>query len=94
MWPDVQNTKGSGCDYLCGCLLGGSHRPRRKSCQFPAAREKLVLTDPARDNLSAVKSESLAAAVIGYCSMPAMLSYILRGFFSKICKLKTVGYLL
>lgn len=52
-----------------------------------------MLTDPVCDNLSAVKSESLAAAVICYCNMPAVLSYILRGFFSKMRILKNVGYL-
>jgi len=95
-WPDVQNTKSSGCDYLCDRLLGGSHRPRRKSCRFPAVREKSVLTDPACDSLSAVKLESRAAAVVCSCSMPAGFSYSLRGFFpfSSVCKLKDAGYLL
>ena len=42
---------------------GGHSQPRRsESCQVPAEKEKLVLAEPVRDNLSAVKFESLVPA--------------------------------
>lgn len=56
----------SGCDYLCKCLSllrrSQSAEEKRKLSDPCRKREKLVLAESVRDNLSAVKFESLVPA--------------------------------
>lgn len=56
----------SGCDYLCECLsllLWSQAAEEKQKLSGPCRkREKLVLAESVRDNLSAVKFESLVPA--------------------------------